>query len=437
MPSKQSFCRHMVSILPVTKRRRAFMFVLACLVWFSVVPQALGFIVFEHEGWDDLNTLITKVHEDQWVIHYSYGDNCPPEQRNNDAALTAAVTEALQIWLQPLREYTDRPIVNDFRYKLSADWNAADFGITFHCHIGASTAPVGRNQSPGIDMRATTNVALPGFIPSLLHEMGHIFGLEDIYTRTDRDERWLTKGGLDSTRGTQPEAIMASSSWHRNGKPVLGKDDKNGIIWLYKVTYEGLSIRDCFFTDYELEPEPLGCVPKHPLIFELKHGLEVRGLRMIEEDKSLDINAQDETGMTALHYAAIRCAEEKNAPDPKAVIGFLDVVKVLLGHKVILGGQVTNLPPNTAINVNAQDKEGRTALHHAVRNELTEVVKMLLAHADIVPFLRDNEGRSPLQIARENKLDRMITLLLEHPLTLPVHPKSKLTTTWGHLKKQY
>ena len=410
MPSKRLFCRHTVSILPVTKRRRAFMFVLACLVWFSVVPQALGFIVFEHEdeGWDDLNTLITKVHEDQWTIHYSYGDNCPPEERNNDAALTAAVTEALQMWLQPLREYTDRRIVNDFRYKLSADWNAADFGITFHCHIGASTAPVGRNQSPGIDMRATTNVALPGFIPSLLHEMGHVFGLADTYITADKwGDPQLDKGGLDSTKGTQPEAIMASSSWHRNGKPVLGKDDKNGIIWLYKVTYEGLSIRDCFFTDYKLENVPLGCVPKHPLIFELKHGLEVRSLRMIEEDKSLDINAQDATGMTALHYAVIRCAEEKNAPDR--------VVKVLLGHKVTSGGRVINLPPNTDIDVNAQDKEGRTALHYAVRNELTEVVKMLLAHEDTLPFLRDTHGRSALQIARENKLDRMITLLLEHP----------------------
>ena len=84
-------------------------------LFLSIVPEALGFIVFEHEGWGDLNTLIKKVHEDHWTIHYSYGDNCPPEQRNNDAALTAAVTEALQIWLEPLREYTDRPIVNDFR----------------------------------------------------------------------------------------------------------------------------------------------------------------------------------------------------------------------------------------------------------------------------------------------------------------------------------
>ena len=50
-----------------------------------------------------------------------------PRHRGNDAALTAAVTEALQMWLLPLREYTDRPIVNDFRYKLNTNWDAADF----------------------------------------------------------------------------------------------------------------------------------------------------------------------------------------------------------------------------------------------------------------------------------------------------------------------
>ena len=405
--------------------------VIACLVWLSVVPQALGFMTFEHEGWDDLNTLMKKVHEDQWVIHYSYGDNCPPEQRNNDAALTAAVTEALQMWLQPLREYTDRPIVNDFRYKLSPDWDAADFGITFHCNIGISTAPIRPNQSPGIDLRATTNVAKPGFIPSLLHEMGHIFGLADTYTRKDRDERWLTKGGLNSTRGTQPSSIMMG------GEGMLGRDDKNGIIYLYKHIYENQPLEDCFFIDYELEEVPRGCVPKYPLIFEIKWVSEIGAIFVIRDDENIDVNVQDAEGMTALHYAVIGFAEEKNAPDDQGVIGFLDVVKVLLGHKVILGGRVINVPPNTDIHVNAQAKDGMTALHYAVLHELDKVVKALLAHKDILPFLRDKRGRSALQIAHENKLDRMITLLLEHPLTLPVNPKGKLATIWGHLKKRY
>ena len=341
------------------------------------------FITFEHGGWDNINTMIKKVHEQHWTIHYSYGDNCPAEKRNNDAALTAAVSKALQTWLQPLRDYTQKPIVNDFRYQLNPDWNAADFGINFHCNIGASMGGI-RNQSPGIELRKTTNVAQVGFMASLLHEMGHIFGLADTYTF----DKGPSKGGLDSTIGTQPAALMALSTWHKDGRPRLGKDDKNGIVWLYKVTYEGLSVRDCFFTDYELEHVPIGCVPKHPLIFELKHGIAWRVTEMLKEDKNLDINAQDEDGMTALHYAVIRFMEEKNTPD---------------------------------------DNKGLT--------KFEDVVKKLLAHKDIKPFLRNKDGHSPLRLARDNKLDHMASLLLAHPLTLPVNAKGKKATTWGEIKR--
>ena len=208
----------------------------------------------------------------------------------------------------------------------------------------------------------------------------------------------ISTGGLRGTRGIQPASVMSlhipvfpseavNDPVPLDGIGFLGVDDINGILWLYKHVHEGLPLEDCFFSDYALEAEPLGCRPKYPLIFEIKQVGEypllfqtkqsdgVWARNIIDEDRSIDINAQDAEGLTALHYAV--------------VYGF------------------------------------------------EELVAKLIAHKDIVPFLRDNEGRSALQIARENKLDRMITLLLEHPLTLPVHPKDKLATTWGHLKKQY
>ena len=397
-----------------------FRIVLVSVLCLSIATPVPGFRIFEHHGTHNLKTLIKKVHDQHWTIYYSYGDNCPPEERNNDAALTASVTEALQMWLAPLREYTDRPIVADFRYKRVAfeiaDWNdVSDFNVIFYCDIAGSGAATRLTHSPTMYQHTTTNVEQAGFMSAHLHEMGHIFGLADTYTTFPlvKDKRGFekvrSKGGLDSTIGTQPESNMADSSWHRNGRPVLGKDDKNGIVYLYKVVYEDLSIRDCFFIDYELEQEPLGCVPKHPLIFEVKHGIEVRVLRMLEQDKNLDINAQDTDGMTALHYAVLYEYDR--------------LFKVLLGH--------------IDINVNAQDKNGRTALHYAVSHELDAVVEKLLSHKDILPYLRDTQGRSALQIARENELDDMITLLLAHPLTLSVNAKGKLATTWGHLKKQY
>ena len=110
-----------------------------CLL-LSMPPAAQGFITLEHERGQPVDTMIDKVHAPHWDIAYRYGDDCLPEERNNDEALTAAVTEALQIWLQPLRDYAKRPIVADFRYRLSPQLQDADFGITFSCKIGGPFA---------------------------------------------------------------------------------------------------------------------------------------------------------------------------------------------------------------------------------------------------------------------------------------------------------
>ena len=384
------FCRHSVSTHHLKKTHLAFALVLVGCLLFSIIPAVYGFIALEHQDFPNLDTLIKKVHDKHWVIHYSYADNCPPEARNNDAALTAAMSKALRTWLQPLRDYTKKPIVDDFRYQLSADWNAADLGVIFHCHIGSSTAFVSVGETPGINMRHGTHVKWT-FMESLVHEMGHVFGLQDTYLLHRDKGKGLDTGGLDRTRGAQPASVMSGNipllglevhaDAELHGLFPLGVDDINGIVWLYKHIYEGLPVADCFFPDYEFEEFPVGCCPKYPLIFELKYGStlnnakEKYALRIIEEDEGLDVNPQDADGMTALHYA--------------------------------------------------------------VMQESTKVVRQLLAHKDIIPYLRNKQGHSALQIARENKLDFMIKLLLRHPLTLPVNPKGKLAMTWGHLKKQY
>ena len=385
------FRLHTVDISPLKKTHLAFTLVLVGCLLFSIIPAVYGFIALEHQDFPELDTLIKKVHDKHWIIHYSYADNCPPEARNNGAVLTAAMSKALRTWLQPLRDYTKKPIVDDFRYQLSADWNAADLGVIFHCHIGSSTVLVSVGETPGINMRHGTHVT-GTFMGSLVHEMGHVFGLQDTYLLHRDKGKGLDTGGLDRTRGAQPASVMslniplftlerARADAELHGLFPLGVDDINGIVWFYKHIYEGQPLKDCFFPDYEFEEFPVGCCPKYPLIFELKYGStlnnakEKYALRIIEEDQNLDVNAQDTDGMTALHYA--------------------------------------------------------------VMQESTKVVRQLLADTDIKPFLRNQQGHSALQIARENKLDFMVKLLLRHPLTLPVNPKGKLAMTWGHLKKQY
>lgn len=356
-----------------------------CLL-FSIAPAAQGFITFYHEFRRDFVVLIDKVHAPHWTISYSYGDDCPPEMRNNDKAITAAVTKALQIWLQPLRDYSNKPIVNDFRYqKFAAEPFRADsdLWIIFYCDLERSTAHWGAR--PGINLRSGTKV-VRHFMSSLMHEAGHVFGLADTYIPwVERGKPGLSKGGLASTKGTQPAAVMgghmpifpinvdAHDPVDLNAlPPLLGADDTNGIVWLYKHVYEQLPLEDCFFPEYVLEETPLGCRPKYPLIFEIKQGDEYWSLEVIKDDPNLDINAQD--------------------------------------------------------------KEGMTALHHAVLQGFEALIAKLLDHPDIKPFLSDKQGRTALRIARERGLDKIIALLLSHPLTLSVDAKGKLTTTWGELK---
>ena len=400
-----------------------FTLTLAGYLLLSTAPAARAFMALHHEGWEHLdNLLIHKVHAPFWTIHYSF-ENCGEVDEETEKKFTQMLTTYIQSWLQPLREYTNRPIVNDFRYRRSENWREADFHITTICgEIKRSRADPGNQRITYYPLKfvQTWRYTWPVF-----HEIGHLFGLADTYLEP---EHWgkpgFDTGGRNSTKGSQPASLMdgtiitstkdakrAERDEQVQGILRLGEDDRSGIIWLYKFIYEGLALEDCFFPLYELEEVPglgvLGCVPKYPLFFALKFHLEYDSVAIIKEDEGLDVNAQDADGLTALHHAILN--------------GYTEVVKTLLfQHK--------------DTDVNVKDVEGRTALHYAVLHRLESVVKALLADKDIKPFLRDKQRRSALQIARENGLDRIIELLLTHPLTLPVRPQGKLATMWGALK---
>ena len=346
------------------------------------------FIMFEHEGRDNFNTLIKKVHDQHWTIHYSF-EKCGMVNKETQKSFTQIVTKFTQSWLQPLRKYTDRPIVNDFRYHLNAEGQGADFSITTICEWGRSNvrllgeAKINHYwREPKLTWR---------WVADIMHELGHLFGLADTYLSVpDWGKPGLDTGGRDATKGSQPSSHMSGEmiSFAEKGKdnfdidkPILphglvplGEDDRNGIIWLYKYIYEGLVLEDCHFLNYELEESPRGCVPKYPLIFELKHSNEGIALLVIEEDENLAVNAQDTNGMTALHYAVIHAFER--------------------------------------------------------------VVRRLIKRKDIKPFLKSKDGLTPLQLAHKLKLDRIAQIIAAHPKSLAVKAKGKQITSWGKLKKE-
>ena len=169
-----------------------------------------------------------------------------------------------------------------------------------------------------------------------------------------------------------------------SGGVPFGEDDRRGVLWLYKYYYEGLPIDDCFFPDYIFEEETSGCRPKHLVIFSIKHG----------------------------------------------------------GLWEFAGGDVgVILDDDPTLDVNERGAEGFTPLHYAVQRGNPRIVEALLKEKDIKVNILNKDKQTPAQLARELG-ERELTRMIEaHPTAdLPpwsVTSKGKLTTTWGHLKKQY
>ena len=351
--------------------RYIFSILLVVSLPFSVTPVVHGFIAYEQYGMR-YDILMWKVHSDHWNIGYRYASNCPAGETSKDKELEEAITASLQMWLQPLRALkTAKPIVNDFRYKKNADLSSTDMRVTFHCVGRQSNASIHNMHPPDVSIREGTTVNSQ-LMSVLVHEIGHAFGMADTYLGSMiRDTTPTTAGGLSDTVGTQPPSMMSfhlGNFYYAKGDEVdLGEDDKRGIIWLYKYlfddncflpdgsrifpplcNYNFLKIDDCLFSDYVFEEEPRGCVPKYPLIFETKHNPTIFALKLLKDDPTVDVKAQDESGMTALHYAVMYEKEE--------------VVKALLAHK--------------DIRHSLKNKQGETPLDIALATNNSAIIEM-------------------------------------------------------------
>lgn len=342
-----------------------FLAVVGGTLLFNANKPAEGFITIAHDSPERFvygeHVLIKRVHEEHWDIVYDFYEECPDSLRTeeNYRILRENLEKGIRTWLAPLREITDRPIVDKFVfYKWNEiDWHAGyAIGILFLCEDGKSIA--GRADRI-INMR-TSRTDIPGalFAPSLpyristlLHELGHVFDLADTYVGNWAFSHPST-GVSHGTIGRQPYSLMsigATCGDKSKDRWVLCLDDKRAIQWLYRYHWEGLDPTDC---PPEFEYEELthegktvgGCVYKQPLIVELRQGHPHRARWIIGSDKNVKINAQDEHGLTALHYAA-----------PLNLVGLRqdawDFLMIILDYP--------------GINVNITDNYGNTPLHAA------------------------------------------------------------------------
>ena len=429
---------------------------LAVWLWLGALPATEGFITYDHPRQvpehirGKMNNLIRRVHKEQWVIGYVYMDNCPPGARNNGQAIEEAITKSLNAWLQPVREMNmGKPVVADFRYvpnyviKEDAELKLYDLRIIFYCDFAKSHALVRADDAvpPLLKMHRGTRVD-DQFAYSLLHEIGHAFGLLDTYIRPHLtlEELRVSRGGLARTIGHHPASIMAGWNVPRPVGSAVSQDDANGIVWLYKFYHEDLALEDCIFGDYELEKSPDGCRPKYPLIFEIQHGSEELAIRVIDEDESTDINAKDGNGMTALQYAVIKGY-------PKLVDRLLAFENIevnlqddngltALHHAVLQRDQdaVRALLAHENIDVNLQDANGMTALHYAVKGRFPQAVEWLLGREDIDVEVKDKDGMTALALANQLGYKELADLISPPVEAQSVRLRNSLATVWGALK---
>ena len=372
-----------------------FALVVMCGLFFSRTPATHGFIVRTSTT---TNRLIDVIDKPQWRIGYNFTVGCPAAFRKTEAELKEMILKSAQVWLEPLRKrYPERQFTDDFLLVRMPDVEVCksevfhnlidevDLRVVFECRDDFArsffVAAAKENKAvPGVCMsEGKDGGARRHIFPILVHEVGHAFGMHDTYVTLSPNQR--NTGGLARTAGRQPSSVMASMVCFERPDQIA-EDDKNGIIWLYKWLYEDQPEKDCFFPDYHFVRGPSGgCEPKYPLIFEAKHGCFAIVEMILRDDPTLDLNARDSSGFTALH--------------------------------------------------------------HAVQRLDTKMVELLLAKPGIKVNLLNTHKRTPAQLALTLHQRHLVKMINAHPSSkLPpiawdVAPKGKLTTTWGHLKKKY
>ena len=428
------------------------------IILYNANKQAEGFITVAHDHPERFvngeNVLIKRVHEEHWDIRYRFDEDCPAsfKTEENYRVLRENLERGIRTWLAPLREITDRPIVDKFVFyqidQGERDENVDyEVRVTFLCEDGRSIA--GRQnrtiamQTSEIDIvGATFTPSLPYRISTLMHELGHVFDLADTYVGNPSFSLPST-GSYGNTIGRQPRSIMSSGvTCGDKGKSqwILCLDDKRAIQWLYRYHWEGLDPTNC---PPEFEYEELthegrtvgGCVLKQPLIVELRQGHLSRAKQILGIDKNLKINDQDEHGLTALHYVA----GLHPLYDEQSVWGilmkFLDYpgldvnitdnygntplhLSAWFGNRAMVFGLLftvgLDILETKGIKVNAQNKYGMTPLHNASKGGRKRCVEHLLERTDIEVNIKDNRGNTPLHEAVKNGRTEVVTMLLAH-----------------------
>ena len=410
------------------------------------------------------NVLVKRVHEEHWDIFYRFSKDCPAERKTeeNYRILRQQLERWIRVWLAPLKEITDRPIVDRFVFYKSKENNPKlpknnqrveyEISADFSCKTGRS---LGSGSSRLVLMKHVTGNThstrvispdLPYPTDSLVHELGHVFHLADTYVGNIGFSP-PSSGGLLETIGSQPRSVMSSVGCWNQGNQGLCLDDKRAIQWLYRYYWENLDPKKCppefiyeelIQTKNGLKRTVGGCVYRQPLLVELRQRHLSVVNRLLKDDKKLKINEKDKYGHTALHHIALTHLYGDESEVRSLVKTILDYPRINVNvtdqhgnsplHWVTwfdnkeLGWQMLFLdeeggvfPERKQTKVNIQNKYGVTPLHTAAKIGQNVCTEILLMRSDIRPNIKEyRNGNTPLHEAAKNGRTEIVKMLLAH-----------------------
>ena len=408
---------------------------------FMTFPQSHGAHDWQTlEGHSKKTFLTSHVHKKEWKIHYGIvhrslfnSRGCTKEQRELlKPKLTEAITKAVHIWLEPVKETQEslkdftvkimdkekkvkQTIVDAFNFhylkpkrkRLSLgkgiggksgyhqisnldltkyeEKDRPHLSVVFYCEEGRSYMLPLNNEIHMFEIPTKSRKYIKATIPdtnysftTLLHEIGHTFGLADTYTEyTRRGRDHMTDQGIHHrTVGTQPIAVMGPSyllNYPSYDDVKITEDDAQGIRWLYIYLHVNkLSLNTCpadYIAEHYsydiayrhsnttikgVEKHSVACTPKYPLIFAIRTRNYSTARAIINNPLYTKVNDRDEDGNTALHYAVV-----------SSPLGF---VEALLNNF------------KSTIDLNITNNKGVTA-HEAARNgKRQEIINLLDNH---------------------------------------------------------
>ena len=413
---------------------------------FMTLPQSYGAHAWKIlEGHSRKIFLTNHIHQKEWKIHYGIvhrslfnSRGCNKEQREKlQPKLTKAITKAIRIWLEPVKVAQEslkdfmvesagkkkkikQTMVDNFNFhylkpKKSKIFLSKDIGgksghygvshydlnkyaqkdrphlsIVFYCEEGRSYMLAANNEIHLFEIPAKYRERIKTTIPdthynfaSLLHELGHTFGLADTYTDYNSPARaHMTDHGVHyKTIGKQPITVMGPHHWLNYSSyddVKITEDDSQGIRWLYIYLHVNKLPLDSCPSDYIAEHYPysfsltgrktlniqsVACTPKHPLIFAIRTRNYSTARAIINNPLYTKVNDRDEDGNTALHYAV--------ALSP---VGFVEAL--LNNFKSTIDLNITNNKGVTAYKV-AQDIKRQEIINlldeHKLRLDKPEV----------------------------------------------------------------